>query len=736
MADFLSSLIQQRDALHRVGAHTDAARIQGQIDAHGGPSDPWLDSQQSNPGGHSTSGPKVSDPGGHQQSPPPPPPAPVVVDPGGHQRGSENPGGHGGSDPKIVNPGGHDMSGPVITDPGGHQTGSGFNSQANPYAGMSASGPVVTDPGGHLASAVRPRAASPVGTMGWTPTPVEEDYYASMGLAPPTGNATPPGSTTPTTTGTPVGTMGWTAPVDTGDGGGGDGGGEEEWYKPGQFRTKADEDAWYAERARINNERMAAAQGSGGPIERARTNGPGDGGAPVGGPPALLQPGYQPPTINTPPPMPSNNTAMPTIMDYSGLGRAPMMYSAAGRVAQPYQGFDMSPVLQYAQQNAASNVQSNAFGEADIWNTAMAGAQRPSGPTQFLVNRAMSGWNYQPTGLNDYMDTAQGALGGANPYDTRMNDVLNGQGVGINYQFDKARENLEHRYAMLNQLGSPAFRSKMQELEAARATQLGNTTASFNMAAAGAEQGIQDARLRNLLAGVNMQSQNRNSNFSNLANAANLANQERQQSFTNLLSAGQNRQQGSQALQGIRSERFGNLAQAGNLGLAATQDREQGNAGRLDQLMQATALENNIVRQKQQDQLGYINQMNQNDRQYWQDYSGAQYQARDYNDRGLQMGLQGLGALSNPLGSAGTAMSGLSSAAQAGMQIGNQNSGDFAQFATNPNLWNALGNAYNTVTGGGSANQPGGSMGQNDPTNQPARQKRNTSGNYSQAGVI
>ena len=399
---------------------------------------------------------------------------------------------------------------------------------------------------------------------------------------------------------------------------------------------------------------------------------------------------------------------MPGIVDMGDYARYPMIEEATQRVTSPYEGFNANPVMNqaaqryndpgfqqantqglqnYAQSTAMQGLGGNQFGQQDVWNQAI------------LQGRAGITPEQQAT-----MDYAQQGMSANNPYDQRMHAAISGRNVGINASFDKSRANLENRFATMNQLGSPAFRSAMQDLESGRATQIGNTTADFNMAAANNDQSMRSQR------------------FSDFSGAAKSASDQRQQNFTNLAGASGARMGGGTAAQGIRSDRLQGLGSttsldmqakqqaedvargrlqdvttAGNLGLSATRDREQGRSNRLNQLQSVQGQEYGQVRQRQQDQANIVDGLNKTQSTYDQSYANAMQQGKNNQDTGLQLAQGGLNSLGNPMGAAGTAMSGYGNAATAGGNIGTAGQNSLASALSSPGVQGAIGDVGNWI---------------------------------------
>ena len=89
-------------------------------------------------------------------------------------------------------------------------------------------------------------------------------------------------------------------------------------------------------------------------------------------------------------------------------------------------------------------------------------------------------------------ESAMGAMGSANPYDTRRDAMLRGPTNRINEEYEEAARQLEHRFA--NNLGSPAYRAAQRELSEERANKQLDLEAQFAGTAAGVDEQIRIGR--------------------------------------------------------------------------------------------------------------------------------------------------------------------------------------------------------------------------------------------------
>ena len=102
--------------------------------------------------------------------------------------------------------------------------------------------------------------------------------------------------------------------------------------------------------------------------------------------------------------------------------------------------------------------------------------------------------------LNDpYIQSVREALDLANPFDARRQEILSGENAEIDKKWDDARENLENRFAVMGNLGSPAFAAQMAELESARAREKGRLESDFQREAARTDESVRSGRLSDLV---------------------------------------------------------------------------------------------------------------------------------------------------------------------------------------------------------------------------------------------
>jgi len=96
------------------------------------------------------------------------------------------------------------------------------------------------------------------------------------------------------------------------------------------------------------------------------------------------------------------------------------------------------------------------------------------------------------------MDGLVNALGTANPFDTRKQELTAGPQARIDQHFDEARENLEHRFGVLNNFGSPAAAAQMRKLENDRALANLDVDSQFGLQAAQSDEMLRRNRLSDL----------------------------------------------------------------------------------------------------------------------------------------------------------------------------------------------------------------------------------------------
>ena len=90
------------------------------------------------------------------------------------------------------------------------------------------------------------------------------------------------------------------------------------------------------------------------------------------------------------------------------------------------------------------------------------------------------------------------SLDAANPYDTRRDDILGGQNAYLDEIYDEKRANLENRFAVMDNLGSPGFREAMKDLEEDRARAKMGVTSQFGQEAARTDESTRRGRVSDL----------------------------------------------------------------------------------------------------------------------------------------------------------------------------------------------------------------------------------------------
>ena len=109
-------------------------------------------------------------------------------------------------------------------------------------------------------------------------------------------------------------------------------------------------------------------------------------------------------------------------------------------------------------------------------------------------------------GITDYSQALQmpmynnilSALDQASPYDTRRDEILGGQNAYLDEIYDEKRANLENRFAVMDNLGSPGFREAMKDLEEDRARAKLGVTSQFGQQAAEAAEPMRRGRVQDL----------------------------------------------------------------------------------------------------------------------------------------------------------------------------------------------------------------------------------------------
>ena len=90
------------------------------------------------------------------------------------------------------------------------------------------------------------------------------------------------------------------------------------------------------------------------------------------------------------------------------------------------------------------------------------------------------------------------SMGASNPFDTRRDEILGGQTEYLDKIYDEKRENLENRFAVMDNLGSPGFREAMKDLEEDRAMAKMGITSQFGQEAARTDESTRRGRAQDL----------------------------------------------------------------------------------------------------------------------------------------------------------------------------------------------------------------------------------------------
>jgi len=99
---------------------------------------------------------------------------------------------------------------------------------------------------------------------------------------------------------------------------------------------------------------------------------------------------------------------------------------------------------------------------------------------------------------NPLVDGVTEALGSANPFDTRMDAMLAGEDNVIDRQYEEALENINHQFGLTDNLGSPAYRQAIADLNRDRADSKIRLRSDFQQQAAATDEGLRRNRLGDL----------------------------------------------------------------------------------------------------------------------------------------------------------------------------------------------------------------------------------------------
>lgn len=102
-------------------------------------------------------------------------------------------------------------------------------------------------------------------------------------------------------------------------------------------------------------------------------------------------------------------------------------------------------------------------------------------------------------------DTLLGALDTANPFDTRRDAMLAGDEASIDYRFDEMKDEIDQRYA--NNLGSPAYRAELRDLQDRKARAKLGIEGDFAKEAARTDESMRRGRTDDLFRALGYEDQ-------------------------------------------------------------------------------------------------------------------------------------------------------------------------------------------------------------------------------------
>jgi len=118
------------------------------------------------------------------------------------------------------------------------------------------------------------------------------------------------------------------------------------------------------------------------------------------------------------------------------------------------------------------------------------------------------------------------ALGAANPYDVRRDEILGGQQAMIDEEYKKARELLVHQAGVMNRLESPAFAANLKELTNDYTLAKLGLQSQFGREAAAADEGIRRGRVQDVLGAIDPEFQRTQTQLGSQAGLQSQANQD------------------------------------------------------------------------------------------------------------------------------------------------------------------------------------------------------------------
>jgi hypothetical protein len=106
--------------------------------------------------------------------------------------------------------------------------------------------------------------------------------------------------------------------------------------------------------------------------------------------------------------------------------------------------------------------------------------------------------DWTPAIEEKYYQDVVDQMNAANPYDTRRSEAVNGPLAQLDLDYDKAKEAITNRYAARDQLGSPAYRAELRDLEKQHVADRSKINSDWSMKGAQADVELKQSRQDNL----------------------------------------------------------------------------------------------------------------------------------------------------------------------------------------------------------------------------------------------
>jgi hypothetical protein len=393
------------------------------------------------------------------------------------------------------------------------------------------------------------------------------------------------------------------------------------------------------------------------------------------------------------------NIQMPAVTDFSDFLRFPTMALAERNAANPFQ-------LGNQQDMAYNAALGNAMNQVKLADGTSFVQALQSRLNNSMLNPGSLGMDRGA--IQHLLQSAQGQIGAANPYDTRREAILAGPQAALQQRYKEAQENLTSAAGVGNDLGSPAFAEQQRKLAADLMRERMNLESQFGIQAAGADMELPGQRQAALSDALNTQLTNNQGIQTMLGNQIN--------EFGIGLQGLQNQQL---AQREATNENIAQLQTSAN-SLSDSQLAQQ--QAQMNQIMNLGQLQQNQFNQTRttmQDQSQVAQSLMQQYYDFLAQQQGAFTDAQGRYDEGLTLGNNAMGGFAQPnVGAALGAMTGLTgdfgNAAQAGAE-GQQNLlaavGKMGQ-----GLWNEYGPGAGD--GAGAGNAAGGVSAPTLPANQ------------------